>query len=152
MRSDPVRGAAAGAAGGVLAGGVKLLWEAAVPPRPPDRKAPPVLLVDRALRERTGARLQAEDEAKASLAVHVAFCAVVGAAYGVCAEYVPRVRAGAGIAFGAMVWFLAHEIALPALGLAPPLPRTSRFEQANELASHALFGATLESIRAIGRG
>lgn len=51
------------------------------------------------------------------MALHYAFGAATGAAYGAAAEVLPSLTAGAGFPFGGAVWLAADEVVTPALGL-----------------------------------
>lgn len=89
-----------------------------------------------------------EDEKKvAGPAVHYAFGALVGALYGAASELVPGASIGAGLPFGTAVFVGADEIAVPALGLAPPPNQIPLSKHAYGLASHLVYGGTTELVR-----
>lgn len=79
--------------------------------------------------------------------VHLAFGAVNGALYGLAAELDPRVTAAAGVPFGASLWAIADEGAVPALGLSRGPREASAGLLAYGLASHCVFGITTELVR-----
>lgn len=86
----------------------------------------------------------------AGTAVHYAFGAFLGAAYGVLSEVFPRTRSGFGTAYGAAVSLLADEIMVPAAGLFPPPQDSPPSSHVYGLVSHLVFGAALEAgLRAI---
>ena len=62
-------------------------------------------------------KLSRSEKDAAGTAVHYAFGATTGAIYGVAAELLPAVTAGAGLPFGACVWAAADEGVVPLLGL-----------------------------------
>src|SRR5256885_4327479 len=66
--------------------------------------------------------LQADlpDEVKpvAGEVVHYGMGMLSGAIYGAVAEVLPIVRAGNGLLFGAVLWWVADETAVPSVGLA----------------------------------
>ena len=53
----------------------------------------------------------------AGTALHYAYGISIGGLYGVAAELVPGVTAGAGLPYGATIWLTADEGVVPALGL-----------------------------------
>ena len=150
-RRDLLCGLAAGAVGGVFGGAVKLMGEVVAPPREPGRESPPAVAVDKVLRATRGRGLADKDEERAGMGVHWAFSVCVSAAYGALAEFVPRVTAGYGTAYGLGVWAASHESTLPLLGLTPPLDEVPASEQAIEFASHVAYGASVELTRRVVR-
>jgi putative membrane protein len=149
MRREPslLRGAAAGAVGGLLGTGAKHLMEMVAPPRPPEREAPPAILIEKV----EGHHVPDDVKNTGGEAISWVFGTLTGALYGVIAEYVPQVRAGSGVAFGAAFWAGAHEIVLPAAGLTPPVQKLGAYEQGNELVTHAIYGAIVEGGRLLTR-
>jgi putative membrane protein len=85
-------------------------------------------------------------------AVHYAMGAGSAAVYGVLAEFAPEVTAGAGLPFGAAVWLLADEAAVPALGLSKGPTEYPLSKHAYSLASHFVYGLTTEFVRRGVRG
>ena len=83
--------------------------------------------------------------------VHLAFGAITGAAYGAAVELDPRTRSAVGIPFGIAVWALADEGVVPALGLKRSPREASVTLQGYSLASHIVYGATTELVRAMLR-
>jgi hypothetical protein len=79
-------------------------------------------------------------------AAHYAFGAGAGAAYGLLAARLPALRAGSGTFYGALVWALADEGLMPALGLSRGPRRLSPAVHAYALAGHVVFGAALEAV------
>lgn len=79
--------------------------------------------------------------------VHYAFGSSVAAAYGIAAELWPAVTAGMGIPFGAAVWLGAHVVVVPALGLAPPVTRSTASFELAEFVAHLVYGGVAELIR-----
>ena len=76
--------------------------------------------------------------------VHYGFGAVLGGLYGAARSIDSRVSAGFGMPFGAAVWAVADEAAVPALGLSGPPAETAPSTHLYSLLSHLLFGAVLE--------
>jgi len=80
-------------------------------------------------------------------AVHYAFGALVGAAYGVLTEVAPVAQRGYGTAYGAAVWLAADEIAVPAFGLGKPPSKNPPSAHIQGLASHLVYGITTDLTR-----
>jgi hypothetical protein len=86
-------------------------------------------------------------------AVHYAFGATLGVAYGWMSTRAPAVRAGYGTIYGAAVWLVADEMLMPALRLSRGPRQLPAGVHAYALADHLIFGATLESAtRLLRRG
>lgn len=147
-RNDVVDGAIAGAIGGLAGAAVKLLCEKIVPPRTPDREPPPGIIAANVVRALNGRELSHERMATVALAIHWTFSTVTSAAYGALAARAKGARFGSGVGFGVAVWVGFHEITLPLLRATPPLPELPFAEQVNECISHAIFGVTVERVRA----
>ncbi len=92
-------------------------------------------------------RLTKSEKKIAGPAVHYAMGATTGAIYGVAAELVPFATVGAGIPFGAAVWLIADDAALPALGLSKPPTEYPLSIHAYALASHLVYGLTTDVVR-----
>jgi hypothetical protein len=92
-------------------------------------------------------RLSEGEKEKAGTAVHYAYGAVTGAFYGAAAELAPVVAAGAGVPFGALVWLLGDEGAVPALGLSAGPAAYPASTHVYSVASHLIYGLTLEVVR-----
>lgn len=80
-------------------------------------------------------------------AVHYGFSAATGAIYGAFAESVPLTTAGFGTLFGSVLFIGADEVAVPALKLSPPPHKVKADKHLYGLASHLVYGATLEGLR-----
>jgi len=83
--------------------------------------------------------------------VHYTFGATVGALYGAVATCVPRVTLAIGLPFGVAVWFAAHVVTVPALGLAAPPTRRPRSEEGLEFVLHLVYGVVTELVRRLAR-
>src|SRR3954462_14461623 len=75
----------------------------------------------------------------AGVTIHYVFGALVGAAYGYAFEKYPTVRLGMGVPFGAAVWLLAEEMALPVTGLSEAPDKYLLRDHFNALAAHLVF-------------
>jgi len=98
-----------------------------------------------------GRRLRASEKEKAGALLHYGFGTLVGALYGATAEYVPQTKVGWGVPYGAAVFVGADEIAVPAFGLSKSPTEYPVSQHAYALASHIVYGATLETVRRIVR-
>ena len=155
-QEDYLAGAAAGVVAGLVA--VFLMEKAQERLRP---LAPPRL---------TGGRLstgQAAETVSAAMSdrptpppvssdagrlVHYATGAALGLVYGVLAERFKAVTSGFGLSFGTGMAMGIDETLLPALGLAPPVEKATPGQHLYSLASHLVFGASLEGARRLLRG
>jgi hypothetical protein len=89
-------------------------------------------------------KLSREEKKKLGPVVHYAFGAGVGAVYGGLAEYVPQATSGVGLPYGAAVFVGADEVAVPAFGLSKPPEEYPASAHLYALASHLVYGLTLE--------
>ncbi len=136
-----------GFAAGLVASGVKSLCELIAPPRPPGVPSPLANALDAAAMSATGAPMSEAAKSIAEPVVHFLFGAVAGSVYVAVARQAPVLRAGYGAFFGFSFWLLAHEIALPLMGLSPGPAQMTLWEQGDELVTHMIFGVTLEFTR-----
>lgn len=91
--------------------------------------------------------LTKSEKEKAGKAVHYAFGGSTGAIYGAVAEVMPSATVLEGMAFGAVVWVLADEGAVPALGLSRNPTDYPASVHAYALSSHLVYGLTTELVR-----
>jgi putative membrane protein len=80
-------------------------------------------------------------------AAHYAFGAAVGACYALLAPRIPAITRANGLAYGALVWILADEIAMPALRLSRGPRQLGLRLLALGLAEHCAYGAALDAVR-----
>ena len=78
---------------------------------------------------------------------HYVFGAATGAIYGLAAEVIPQSTLGRGLPYGAAVWLVADEGVVPALGLSLYPKEYPVQQHAVALASHLVFGLTLDIAR-----
>ncbi|HEX8163041.1 MAG TPA: DUF1440 domain-containing protein [Pyrinomonadaceae bacterium] len=91
--------------------------------------------------------LTESEKETAGTAVHYAFGAGTGALYGAAAELAPVLTAGAGLPLGAAVWLTADEGLVPLLGLSKTPTEYPVSTHAYSLASHLVYGLTVELVR-----
>lgn len=84
--------------------------------------------------------------------MHYLFGAATGALYGAAAERDASVTQGGGIPFGIAVWLIADEIGMHAAGFATHPADYPLSRHAAALASHIVFGASVEGVRRALRG
>jgi putative membrane protein len=83
--------------------------------------------------------------------VHYGMGMFSGAIYGAIAEVLPIVRAGNGLLFGAVLWWLADETAVSAVGLAKKPSAYPPSAHAYALSSHLVYGFVTETVRRVLR-
>jgi putative membrane protein len=98
-----------------------------------------------------GRPLRETQKPKAGALVHYAFGTALGVLYGAAAEMIPQIASVWGLPYGAAVFVGADEIAVPALGLSKPPTEYPASKHAYALASHLVYGATLETVRRVIR-
>ncbi len=97
-------------------------------------------------RAATGHELAPPEKKKAGQAMHYGFGAASGMLYGVLSEYRREARAGRGAGFGAGLWAVADEIAVPALKLSKPPLQEDASSHIFGLASHLVYGMTADAV------
>jgi putative membrane protein len=143
--TDVAVGIAAGLAAAAAMNLFRSVWSKSAL-SPPRRPSAPGEAVD-ALSEAISAKRATKDGRKTlAKAVHTAG-AFVGSLYGLISGIVPAVTAGRGILFGAATWILGDELTVPRLGLGPEPAATDTRQHVYSLASHLVFGLTLDFIR-----
>ena len=83
--------------------------------------------------------------------VHYGMGMFSGAIYGTFAEILPIARAGNGLVFGAVLWWLADNTAVPAVGLSKKPSAYPPSTHAYALSSHLVYGLVTETVRRILR-
>src|SRR5437899_6340023 len=92
-------------------------------------------------------QLSHEEKKKVGTVVHYGFGALMGGVYGVVVEYVPAARLGFGTLFGATLFAVAVEAVVPALGLAKKPTEYPLSAHFYGLSSHLAYGAGTEATR-----
>ena len=170
--SSALRGAAAGALGGIVASGAMVLFnhllaasgfgeddvsrhhqhhrddaepndtDGTIADEPASRKA-----ASRASEMVAGRPLTEREKDAAGPLMHYAFGAAAGAMYGALAATSPRITTGRGAPYGAAVFLAAGEIGVPLAGLSRNPASYPPSRHAAALATHLVFGLTLEAVR-----
>ncbi|HEX6974037.1 MAG TPA: DUF1440 domain-containing protein [Vicinamibacterales bacterium] len=168
MKHNPLLGAAVGAAGGLLGAGMMVLFQHVVggtqdqdDDRPhrraeatpnntdgtfPDEPAT-IQAAEAVSRDLFGHEPSDREKQLGGSALHYAFGAAMGALYGLAAEVQPRTTAAAGLPFGTAVWLAADEVGVPLAGFAGKPTDYPVSRHAAALASHLVFGLTVEGVR-----
>jgi putative membrane protein len=97
-------------------------------------------------------KLTREEKKIAGPAVHYAVGATSGIVYGVTAELLPEVTAGAGLPYGAAFWLVVDEGMVPLFGLSKAPNAYPVSTHIYAFASHLVFGAAAEEVRRFLRG
>lgn len=91
--------------------------------------------------------LTKDEKPYAGQIVHYSMGATSGLIYGIASEIAPTTTVGAGLAFGAAVWLLADDVAVPALGLTKSPTEFPLSTHAYALSSHLVYGLTTDLAR-----
>lgn len=156
--TDLVKGLLAGLAGGLLASFLmeqfQSAWSAAADAMQPGKKRggrkpdPATVKAANVVFEKVAGRKVPHDyKPIVGEAVHYGMGATSAAVYGALAEVTPLVTVGDGMGFGAGVWLLADEIAVPAAGLSKPPKEIPVSTHIYALASHLVYGWITETVR-----
>ena|SRR5436190_22438 len=154
-----VKGLAAGAIGGLVASWVmerfQYAWMAVAsnkdqtrePAETSNEEPATVKAAEMVSRKFFRHELAKSEKKIAGDAVHYATGGTSAAAYGVAAEFVPEVTAGAGIPFGTAVWLVIDEGAVPLMHLSKGPAEYPLSTHLYALASHFVYGVTTEVVR-----
>jgi putative membrane protein len=156
-----VKGVAAGAVGGMVAGWVMERFQAAaraasraeVQEQPPQQQLaavsgePATVQTARRVSARFGHELADDELPLAAPIVHYGFSAGMGALYGGLSEMVGAVSAQSGMLFGIALWLGADEIAVPALGLSRSPLKYPASTHGEAILSHLVWAATTDTVR-----
>jgi len=92
----------------------------------------------------TGTRPPPSQELRLGTAAHYALSASLGVVYALMEERRPSMRAGRGALYGAVVWVVADEGVVPALGLSRGPRELGPGVLLYGLAAHIVYGLSLE--------
>lgn len=121
-------------------------------PKPAESQGEPatVLTAEKISESMLGSPLPPEKKKIAEPLVHYAFGALVGGLYGGLAAATPTITRGLGTLYGAAVWLLADEVAVPAFGLSKSPSAFSLATHLKALGAHLVYGLTTEGVRRAG--
>ena len=170
--SSTLRGAAAGAIGGIVGSAAMVLFnhvlastgfgksdrgehhqhrrldakpndsDGTISDEPASRKAASV-----AAEAVTGQPLNEREKDLGGSLFHYGFGAAAGAVYGALAAASPKVTTGGGAPYGAAVFVTAGELGIPAAGLSRHPADYPASRHLSALATHLVYGVTLETVR-----
>jgi hypothetical protein len=100
-----------------------------------------------AYRALTGHQPDPEIRCAVGSTAHYAFSAAAGVSYALIADRVPSMRTCFGALYGTIVWAVADEGIMPALGLSRGPRQLPIGIHIYSLVGHWLYGATVESVR-----
>ncbi len=153
-RGNLARGIVAGVGAGLIASFVmnefQGLWKATAKPSESDDSTPATLkAADRVSEAVAGQPVLKAAETAASNAVHYVAGAILGAFYGIAAEFAPGIRWGFGTSYASAVWAALDNGVVPALKLSPPPDQTAPKDHLYAFVSHLVFGGSLELSRRV---
>jgi hypothetical protein len=99
-----------------------------------------------AYRAATGDEPRSSDRHLLGTAAHYAFSVTAGVGYAVLVPYAPVLRRGYGTLYGTLVWALADEGVVPALGLSRTPSRLPLGVHLYALCGHLVYGATVAAV------
>lgn len=141
----------AGLAGGIVASAAMDLFQRVAAPAfgqgGSNDDPATVKAADGAKRLVTGEAVTQKHRETAGTLVHYATGAAMGIGYALAERVWPETKAGFGTAFGVAAATVLDDLAVPALGWGPGPTDTPPATHAYGLASHLVFGATLEGVR-----
>jgi hypothetical protein len=100
-----------------------------------------------AYRAATGREPEPGRRPELGAAAHYAFSMGAGAAYAVLVDRFPGLARGSGAWYGLLVWAVADEGVVPALGLSRGPRQLPLGVHAHSVAGHVIYGVTLEAVR-----
>lgn len=100
----------------------------------------------------TGERPDPRTEHWLGTAAHYGFGAAAGVVYALASRAAPPLRSGFGTVYGTLVWVLADEGVMPALGLSRGPGELPAGVHGFALGGHWVYGAALEGVRRVVSG
>lgn len=158
--NDVIKGALAGLIGGIVATAVMGGFQAFVNSLAEEKKStknkkkeePANVKAAEAISENVfDHHLTKSEKTSAGEAMHWAMGSTSGLIYGLASELAPISTVGYGLPFGTMVWLIADDIIVPALGFAKPPTEIPPAEHAYALSSHLVYGLTTDLVRRVVR-
>lgn len=138
-----------GLIGGIMSGIVKLGWEVMFPPRTIERMTPPQVLLERIgiHVENMTYQFSGYTLNYGNFIIHFSFSIVCAIFYCYVAEIWPKIKLWQGCAMGLVLWFGAHILIMPLMGLTPPALDLPFDEQISEIFGHIAWMWTIEIFR-----
>jgi putative membrane protein len=170
QRHSTWKGLVAGAIGGAVASFAMNQFQAGMsklfkePAAPPERKPPEAKQRRQTSEESANVKaavavsetvfnhqLAPKEKQWAGQLVHYGYGTAAGALYGAAAEHWEDVRIGQGAAFGAALWAISDEVAVPVFHLSKGPQEYPLRTHAMALASHLVYSVTTELARRLLR-
>ncbi len=150
--ADVTRGAVAGMIGGLVGSCAMMMYMDAVSKavggeKPTQGDNVTAKVADLAMRRVTGQEPSEHAKQTGGTVVHYGFGTIVGAVYGVAAEYLPWASAGFGTLYGTASFLVADEFLLPRLNLAHWPQDESALDQLGHLGAHLVYGVATDVVR-----
>lgn len=146
-----------GIVAGVVGAFAKWGWEVPFPPRNPnifwplgamERVTPPKVFLDMlGLPSDWSYTFSGVVQPLSVFIVHIGFSVSFALVYCVAAEYFPKIKLGWGMVYGFAVYFGAHCVVMPFMGLVPPVFQIPFDEQISELFGHLWWLWLMEIVR-----
>ncbi len=137
----------AGAVAGIVATGVKTVWEKGFPARAESTDSPPLILADRAKQAAGEGKLTKQEKPPVETTIHWSFGISTCIFYSLLAEKYPNARIGYGLLFGVALYAATHGSVLPAVDTEPWFFNNKPEYALSEFGSHLAFGASAEITR-----
>jgi len=147
MKNTIIKVLVAGAVAGIVATGVKTVWEKGFPARAESTDSPPLILADRAKQAAGEGSLTEQQKPPLETTIHWTFGITVCLIYSLLAEKYPQARFGYGLLFGIALYSVTHATVLPALETEPWFFENKPEYALSEFGSHLAFGVMTEIIR-----
>ncbi len=147
VRAMIAKGVVAGLVAGIIATGVKTVWEMGFPVRGKSTASPPLILADRALQAAGHGALSERHKPLAEGVIHWTFGVLICVTYGVVAAKYPQATVGYGLLFGVALYSITHATVLPALDAEPWFFNNTPGFALAEFTGHLAFGVTAEITR-----
>jgi len=147
MKKTIIKCVIIGVAAGIVATGIKTVWEIGFPARGQSTDSPPLILADRMMRAAGEESLSEQRKPLVETAIHWTFGILVCVIYSVLAEKYPQARVGYGLLFGIALYSVTHATILPALDTEPWFFNNKPAFALSEFMSHLIFGVTAETTR-----
>lgn len=137
----------AGLVAGIIATGVKTVWEMGFPVRDKSTDSPPLVLANRVVQGGGGSGVSEQQKPLVEGVIHWTFGILVCVTYGVVAAKYPPATAGYGLLFGVVLYTVTHASVLPALDTEPWFWNNKPAFALAEFTGHLAFGVAAEIAR-----
>ncbi|MBA4184589.1 MAG: DUF1440 domain-containing protein [Acidobacteria bacterium] len=147
MKKIIAKGVIAGLVAGIIATGIKTVWEMGFPVRDKSTDSPPLILANRTLQAAGEGSLSEQQKPPVEGIIHWTFGVLICVTYGALAEKYPQATVGYGLLFGVALYSITHATVLPALDTEPWFFDNKPAFALSEFTGHLAFGVTAETTR-----